>query len=81
MAYKEHGMWEVLEVLKRLHAGEGIRATARHTGRDRNTVKRYRDAAESVGWVAGLHEPDDDLAQDVIATFRPGPKGTGLPLI
>lgn len=74
MAYKEHGMWEALEVLKRLHAGEGIRATARHTGRDRRTVKRYRDAAVSVGWVAGLHEPDDDLAQDVIASFRPGPR-------
>jgi len=75
MAYKEHGMWEVLEVLKRLHAGEGIRPTARQTGRDRNTVKRYRDAAEEVGWVAGLHEPDEELAQDVIVTLRPGPKG------
>jgi transposase len=76
MAYKEHGMWEVLDVLKRLHAGEGIRATARQTGRDRNTVKRYRDAAEEVGWVAGRHDPDEDLAQDVIAALRPGPKGT-----
>jgi transposase len=75
MAYKEHGMWEVLEVLKRLHAGEGIRATARHTGRDRNTVKRYRNAAESVGWVAGHHDPDEELAQDVIAALRPGPRG------
>lgn len=68
-------MWEVLDVLKRLHAGEGLRPTARHTGRDRNTVKRYRDAAEAVGWVAGLHEPDEDLAQDVLAALRPGPKG------
>ena len=77
MAYREHGMWEVLEVLKRLHGGEGLRSIARQTGRTRKTVKRYKEAAEEVGWVAGLHEPDADLAQDVLGTLRPGPKGDG----
>lgn len=76
MAYKEQGMWEVLDVLKRLHNGEGIRSVSRNTGRDRNTVKRYKSAAEDVGWVAGVHAPDEDLAHDVLAALRPGPSGT-----
>ncbi len=74
-AYREHGMWEVLEVLKRLHNGEQIRSVSRVTGRSRKTVKRYKAAAEEVGWVAELHEPDEELAQEVIAALRPGPKG------
>ena len=41
MAYTEHGMWEVLEVLRRAHRGEGRRAIARTTGRSRKTVQRY----------------------------------------
>ncbi len=71
----EYGMWEVLDVLKRIHNGESIRSVALTTGRARKTVKRYKSAAEEVGWVAGLHEPDEYLAQDVIGTLRPGPKG------
>jgi hypothetical protein len=74
MAYVGHGMWEVLDVLTRIHRGEGIRSVARSTGRDRKTVKRYRMVAEELGWVAGLHEPDDELAQEVMAALRPGPK-------
>ena len=33
MVYKEHGMWEVLDVLKRVHRGEKRRAITRATGR------------------------------------------------
>ena len=75
MAYVEHGMWEVLEVLKRAHEGEGKRSIARSTRRDRKTVKRYVEAAQELGWVAGLHEPDENLAGEVIRALRPGPKG------
>ena len=78
MAYREHAMWEVLEVLKRLHKGERVRSVSKNTGRDRKTVNRYKAAAEKVGWVAELHEPDEDLAQDVISALRPGPKGHEL---
>ncbi len=41
MPYQEHGMWEVLEVLNRLHSGEKRRSIARHTGRSRSTIDRY----------------------------------------
>lgn len=75
MAYVEHGMWEVLDVLTRIHNGEGIRPAARNTGRDRKTVKRYVETAEELGWVRGLHKPDEGLAQEVMLALRPGPKG------
>jgi len=75
MAYLEHGMWEVLDVLTRIHRGEGIRSVARNTGRDRKTVKRYRTIAEELGWIAGIHEPNDELAQEVVLALKPGPKG------
>jgi len=45
MAYREHGMWEILEVLKKLHEGKSVRVTSRLTGRDRKTVARYLAAA------------------------------------
>lgn len=75
MAYMEHGMWEVLDVLQRIHNGQGIRSAARSTGRDRKTVKRYLEIASELGWVAGLHEPDEGLAEEVVLALRPGPKG------
>ena len=75
MAYMEHGMWEVLDVLQRIHKGQGIRSVARTTGRDRKTVRRYLEVANELGWVAGLHEPDDSLAEEVLLALRPGPKG------
>jgi len=75
MAYQEHGMWEVLDVLKRIHRGESRRHVARATGRSRKTIGRYLDAAAKRGWVATVHEPTEHLAAEVIATLRPGPKG------
>lgn len=74
MAYKEHGMWEVLDVLKRVHRGEGRRQIARATGRSRKTIGRYVAAACELGWVSDAHEPDEDLAVAVLTKLRPGPK-------
>jgi len=74
MAYREVAMWEVLEVLRRLRRGEGVRKVARATGRERKTVRRYRDLAEGLGWVAELHEPDEVLALEVFRQLRPRPK-------
>lgn len=77
MSYEEHGMWEVLEVLRRLERGEARRSIERTTGRTRKTIRRYERAARELGWVPGKGEPDEALAAQVIARFRPGPRGVG----
>lgn len=74
MAYKEHGMWEILEVLRRVHRGEKLRAIARTTGRTRKTIRRYLEAAKARGWRPGDGEPDEALAAGVLALLRPGPR-------
>lgn len=74
MVYREHGMWEVLEVLRRTHRGEGHRATARTTGRSRATINRYLVAARKLGWTPGSGEPSEELAGRVAALLRPGPR-------
>lgn len=74
MAYREHGMWEVLDVLRRIHRGESLRSVARVTGRSRNTVRHYLKIAEELGWVADTHEPNELLAADVASRLVPGPQ-------
>ena len=74
MAYREVAMLEVLEVLRRLGRGEGVQKVALATGHERKTVRRYRRLAEELGWVAGLHEPDEALALEVFRQLRPRPK-------
>jgi len=75
MPYQEHGMWEVLEVLRRTHGGETRRSIARSTGRSRSTVDRYIALAKELGWVPGLEAPDEQLASRVAVGLRPGPGG------
>jgi DNA-binding IclR family transcriptional regulator len=53
MAYVEHGMWEVLEVLRRAHRGEGRNSIARSSGEARKTVRRCMSKAADLGWVPG----------------------------
>jgi transposase len=72
MAYVEHGMWEILEVLRRAHRGEGRNSIARSTGRSRKTVRRYLTKAAELGWTPGETEPDETLAARVLAQVRPG---------
>jgi hypothetical protein len=74
MAYREHGMWEVLEVLRRVHAGEALRSVARGTGRSPKTVRRYVRLARKLGWQPKATEPpDEQLASRVAVRLRPGP--------
>jgi transposase len=78
MAYREHGMWEVLEVLRRVHAGEYYRAVARGTGRTPKTVRRYVKLARKLGWQPGGEQPPDEaLASRIVARLRPGPRELG----
>lgn len=76
MAYVEHGMWEVLDVLKRVHRGESRRSIARVTGRDRKTIGRYLRLAVKFGWAPedpNRREPDEVLATAVVTSAQPGP--------
>ena len=75
MAYREHGMWEIFEVLRRVHAGEAHRSVARGTGRTPKTVRRYVGLARKLGWEPGAEKPpDEQLAARVAARLRPGPR-------
>ncbi len=67
-------MWEVLEVLRRLQRGEKKRSIERSTGRSRKTIGRYEAAAKDLGWVPGSVEPAEELAGQVAAKLRPGPR-------
>ena len=74
MACQEHGMWEVLEVLRRLHRGESQSRVASVTGRTRKTIRRYARLAEELGWRIGSEtEPDEALAARILDRIRPGP--------
>ena len=54
MAYREIAMWEILEVLQRVHRGEGQRAIQRVTGHGRTTVRRWVACATELGWASAV---------------------------
>jgi hypothetical protein len=58
MAYRELGVIEVREVLRRSRLGEGLRAIARGTGSARKTVANYVAAAQAAGLRRGGCRPD-----------------------
>lgn len=74
MAYREYGMWEILDVLRRHGRGESLKQITRVTGRSRNTVRRYVSRARSLGWEAGKEEPTEELAARVLEGLRPRPE-------
>ncbi len=71
MAYREIAMWEILEVLRRVHRGEGQRAIQRVTGHGRTTIRRWVTCATELGWATAVQAPDEDLARKVALQMRP----------
>src|SRR2546427_3820202 len=71
MAYREVGMWEILEVLRRVHRGEPYAAIQRATGHTRKTVRRYVRTARATGWDAATTVPDEALAATVGQRLKP----------
>jgi transposase len=67
MAYRELGVIEIREVLRRFGLGEGLRAIARGTGSDRKTVAKYVAAAIALGLQRGNPPPTDEQVAAVIA--------------
>lgn len=79
MAYREVDMWEILEVLRRLHRKESNAAIERATGRTRKTIRRYKRRARELGWEpGGQREPDEELAAAVAQNLRPVTEKEGL---
>src|SRR5262245_43208749 len=72
MAYRELGMVEVREVLRRWLAGEGVRAIARAVGVDRKTIAAYVRAAGALGVQRGSAPPTDEQLTTIATARRPG---------
>ena len=75
MAYRELGVIEIREVLRRYCVGDGLRAIARGTGSDRKTVGKYVAAAVAAGLRRGDPGPTDAHVAAVLAALRAVPVG------
>lgn len=75
MAYRELGVIELREVLRRFCLGEGVRAIARGTGIDRKTVAKYMAAGMGVGLHRGGPPPTEEHVAAVLTAVRATPVG------
>ena len=71
MAYRELGVIEIREMLRRFCLGDGVRAIARATRSDRKTVAKYVTAAVAAGLRRGDAVPTDEQVMAVVAAIRP----------
>src|SRR5437016_4104266 len=73
MAYREIGMMDIEQVMKRWLSGEKIRAVARSTGLDRKTVQRLIRLGQEAGLKCGDAWPDEAKLQAIRERLgRPG---------
>jgi transposase len=72
MGYRELGMVELREIVRRWQAGEGVRAIARGTGMDRKTIAEYLRAAQAVGVQPSGTPPTDEQLTAITTARRPG---------
>ena len=73
MAYREVRMADIDQVIRRWLAGEKIRAIARSTGSDRNTVRRILRFAAEAGIRGDTSWPDASKLQAIRQCLgRPG---------
>jgi hypothetical protein len=80
MGYRELGMVELREIVRRWQGGEGVRAIARGTGMDRKTIAEYLRAAQAAGVQPGGVPPTDEQLTTIAAIRRPGrPSNTDAP--
>ena len=78
MTYKEHGMWEILEVLRRHWRGDSQVQIQAATGCSRTTIRRWLAGARDLGWEVSAGEPDEALAARILEGLRPG-RGSSEP--
>jgi transposase len=80
MAYRETGMVEVREIVRRWLGGGSLRAIARGTGMDRKTVRAYVRAAVAAGVARGGDPPTDEQLARIATGRRPGRPTTSTAL-
>lgn len=72
MAYREVGMVQVREIVRRWLAGDGLRSIARALGIDRKTVAEYVRLAHAAGIARGGALPSEAQIGALAAGRRPG---------
>ncbi len=72
MAYREVGMVQVREIVRRWLAGDGLRSIARALGVDRKTVAEYVRLARAAGIERGGAPPSEAQLVALAACRRPG---------
>ncbi len=72
MAYREVGMVQVREILRRWLAGDGFRSIARALGVDRKTVVEYVRLAQAAGVERGGAPLSEAQLSAIVAARRPG---------
>ena len=76
--FREIRVHEVVEMLRRWQAGQGLRTIEAAVGVDRKTVRRYVDAAVAAGLTRGATEVDEAVVAQVVERVRPHrPDGHG----
>lgn len=71
MGHKEYTVIEIVDFLRRVLAGDSLRAIARSTGIDRNTLRRYLRIAEQRGFGMGFTGNLDDIGFAVFREVHP----------
>jgi len=80
MGYRELGMVELREIVRRWQGGEGVRAIARATGMDRKTIAEYLRVAQAAGVQPDGGPPSDEQLTTIAAARHPGrPSNTEAP--
>ena len=72
MAYREVGMVQVREIVRRWLAGDGLRSIARALGVDRKTIAEYVRLAHAAGIARGGAPPSEAQLGALAACRRPG---------
>lgn len=77
--YREVGLMQVVEILRRWQAGESARAIAKATGIARNTVGKYLDEAECLGIARQGAPPSNDQILALIRLGQTAPEKRASP--
>jgi len=66
MGHKEYNVIEIVDILRRRLEGDSMKAIAKATGMDRNTVRKYIRIAEEKGVSFDYKDDLDEIAYHLI---------------